>query len=253
MRNLKAGRIAALAALALLPAASPRPAPAADAVSREIAESVCAIRKCPPCIVRIHIRKDERRSGSGTGILLADGRVLTAAHLLRHLADAEKPQVWFGGRDGRPRVNGANGRRIAWTLHPESDLAVISGVGAPPWARGAELAPATPRPGERVTVVGIEHTGAVRAYAGTLRGVQADPPMLALDLTTQKGDSGGPVFDTRGRLVGILSGAGKIARTTTSTLEAAAGSAVLTHTQEVPAAFAVDLGGVDWKAFAARK
>ena len=239
---------ATLASLALF-LATALPAPAADAVSREIADRVCDVQNCPPCVVRIHIKTGERQSSSGTGILLQDGRVLTAAHLLRHATAQNKPQVWFGGRGGRPRVDGTSGRSVTCALHPRSDLGVISGVAVPPWARGVELAPASPRPGETVTVVGIEHTGAVRVYSGALQGVQADPPLLALDLTTQKGDSGGPVFNAAGQLVGTLSGAGKIARTTTTTLEGLGGSAVLTDTQEVPAAFAIDLGRIDWKSF----
>jgi S1-C subfamily serine protease len=250
MTHRTASRLTARAALALLLAAAGplSPAGAADAVSQEITEKLCVVRECPPCVVRIHIKTGEAQSGSGTGILLKDGRILTAAHLLRNASPQNRPQVWFGGRAGRPPVNGAEGRPVAWTVCPGADLAVLTGVSAPPWARGASLAAAPPKEGDLLTVVGIEFTGAVRAYAGPLLGVQMNNPLLALGLTIQHGDSGGPAFNASGEVVGILSGAGAFTRTTTTTMEGE-GSGELVTTQTTPATFAVDLGKIDWKSF----
>jgi S1-C subfamily serine protease len=250
MTSRTAFRLPCRAALALLLAATVplSPAGAADAVSQEITEKLCAIRDCPPCVVRIHVKTGETQSGSCTGILLKDGRILTAAHLLRNASAQNRPQVWFGGRGGRPPLNGAEGKTVAWTICPNADLAVITGVTAPPWARGAALAASPPREGDVLTVVGIEYTGAVRAYAGALLGVQMNTPLLALGLTTQQGDSGGPAFNAAGEVVGILSGAGAFTRTTTTTTEGE-GSGQFIATQTTPAAFAVDLGRIDWKSF----
>jgi S1-C subfamily serine protease len=237
---------AALALLLSTALLSPA-APASDPVGREISGTVCAGRDCPPCVVRIQVRVDESKSGSGTGILLQDGRVLTAAHLLRNASAKNRPEVWFGGRGSRPLVNGAEGRAVTWECHPSADLAAITGVAVPSWARGAALAPSAPKPGETLTVVGIEHTGAVRAYSGALLGLNAECPLLALGLTTQHGDSGGPAFNAAGEVVGILSGAGAFTRSTTTTLEGSGdGTASVTEVRKTPAAFAVDLGRIDW-------
>jgi hypothetical protein len=250
MRRPGPAGAASLVTLSLLTTAfAPLPTPAADAVSREIAEKVCAARECPPCVVRIQILVDEAKSDSGTGILLKDGRILTAAHVLRRATAQSRPQVWFGGRGGRLPVNGAAGRAVTWACHPSIDVAAIAGVAAPPWARGASLAPAAPKAGETLTVVGIEHTGAVRSYTGALLGLNAESPLLAIGLTPQHGDSGGPAFNASGEVAGILSGAGVFTRTTTTTLEGAGdGEGSVTEIRKSPAAFAVDLSRIDWKA-----
>jgi S1-C subfamily serine protease len=236
--------------LTLLPALLlPLPAPAADAVSREIAEKVCAAAECPPCVVRIQVLTTDAKTSSGTGILLRNGRILTAAHVLRGASAKNRPEVWFGGRGGRPLVNGAEGRAVTWVFHPSADLAAIDGVSAPPWARGAALAPSAPKEGETLTVVGLENTGAVRIYAGALLGPGTDSPLLPLGITPQHGDSGGPSFNASGEVAGILSGSGALTRITTTALETSGDeSGRVTEIRKIPAAFAVNLNRVDWKA-----
>jgi serine protease Do len=143
----------------------------------------------------VRVRSGE---GGGTGVIWGSaGAVVTNAHVVRG-GDAVV-ELW----DGR-RVQG----RLARS-DPYRDLAVLR-VDAPnlPSAvlrdshdvRPGELVVAVGNPlGSRQAVsVGVVHTVGPLAGAGSNRWVQSDVHL-------QPGNSGGPLADTRGRVVGINS------------------------------------------------
>jgi serine protease Do len=146
-----------------------------------------------PATVRIG-----RAGGRGTGVVLADGRVLTNAHNVRG------PQVTVGFADGRSTRGEVAG------IDAEGDLAVISvdtagapaiawaggdtpGIGAPVWALAQPEGA-----GVRVTA------GAVSAVGRAFRGPGGRPISGGIEHTAPlaRGSSGGPLVDAGGRLVG---------------------------------------------------
>jgi serine protease Do len=140
-----------------------------------------------------------QRWGAGSGIVLAEGRVLTNAHNVRgdHVA------VTFA--DGRTADGGVAGHDI------DLDLAVVSvdtgQVPALPWASGAATGIGMPvfavaNPGGR----GLRVTwGFVSGVDRTFRGPRGRRITGSLEHTAPllPGSSGGPVLDAEGHLLGI--------------------------------------------------
>jgi S1-C subfamily serine protease len=149
---------------------------------------------------------DYRKSAitSGSGFLVSnDGYVMTAAHV----AVAKGYEV---------SARAANGRVYTGTvigILPSNDMAVIrlrgftgrSAVPAAPGCMGkGDLVYTLGKPhGEgdtaRVGALEAKHFGRAVAY-----GKFGYPDALVLHMGTQKGESGGPVFDGNGHLIGMV-------------------------------------------------
>jgi len=140
-----------------------------------------------------------QRWGLGSGIVLAEGRVLTNAHNVR----GDQVAVTFA--DGRTADGTVAGHDI------DGDLAVIEvdTAGAPvlPWASAASAELGTPvfalaNPGGR----GLRVTfGFVSGIERTFRGPRGHRITGTLEHTAPllPGSSGGPVVDAAGQLLGI--------------------------------------------------
>jgi serine protease Do len=140
-----------------------------------------------------------QRWGAGSGIVLAEGRVLTSAHNVR----GDQVTVTFA--DGRTAEGTVAGRDI------DADLAVIeadtSGAAALPWTDGAPASTGTPvfalaSPGGRGLRVTFGFVSGIdRAFRGP-RGrritgsIEHTAPLLP-------GSSGGPIVNAAGQLLGI--------------------------------------------------
>ena len=143
--------------------------------------------------VTVEVRSGGRRAGSagapvGAGVVWhPDGLILTNAHVARS-------DVSVVLADGRPRA----ARLVAHD--PERDLAalVVDASGLP----AAEIGDSTAlRVGELVLAVG-NPLGLVRALsAGLVHAV--DHRTIQADLRLAPGNSGGPLADARGRVVGL--------------------------------------------------
>lgn len=139
------------------------------------------------------------RDGAGTGtIVSSDGHIVTNAHVARH---------------GRLEIVLQDGRRVDATLEavePRLDLALLSvrvpGLQAIPLGSSGQL-----RSGELVLSLGHPWGVEGGATLGVVIGVGADLPenpqpwreLVAVSLHLRPGHSGGPLVDTRGRLIGI--------------------------------------------------
>ena len=140
-----------------------------------------------------------QRWGVGSGIVVAEGRVLTNAHNVR----GDSVTVTFA--DGRTAEGSVAGQDI------DGDLAVIEvDTGDAPaleWADGASAAIGTPvfalsNPGGRGLRVTV---GFVSGVDRTFRGPRGHRITGSLEHTAPllPGSSGGPVVDAEGRLLGI--------------------------------------------------
>jgi serine protease Do len=140
----------------------------------------------------------QRTSGAGSGVVVsADGLILTAAHVTR--GNEEMIVVFPDGRETKCKVLGANYER-------DIGLAKITTPGSYPFATMGD----SDKLATTTIVVGLGHPGGYN--------VRRTPPVrigrismtnmggfLVSDCTLISGDSGGPLFDLDGKVVGIHS------------------------------------------------
>lgn len=146
-------------------------------------------------------RVDGRGGGifqTGTGFAIADGVVATAAHLT-------------GG--SVLLVTRCDGREVeaAEVLRSDrADVALLTIDAAPMLT--APLAPTDPPAGVSVVVPGFPNGGPLTMVRGVVAGYLdiGDGPMLLVDPTPVPGQSGSPVLDRQGQVVGLLVGVEEI-------------------------------------------
>lgn len=172
---------------------------------------------------------DEDVSGSSfcAGVLVAPARVLTARHCLRGRA-AGGVNVWVGADNlcstdavagfrqevGRlSRLDGGDAALVQ-LVHPltgEQVEPLPIGVEPAPgdlvaaWGWGAASPTGTKPCAARQTVLRVVERTACAGLAGPAEAEAYFCAVPALEANTCAGDSGGPVVDTAGRLVGIVS------------------------------------------------
>ncbi|MCE9544660.1 MAG: serine protease [Planctomycetia bacterium] len=157
-----------------------------------------------PAVARIiAVDRDGMSLGSGTLVYVTDkhGLVITNWHVVR---DAVGPiEAVFP--DGFHSLGTVIKVDKAW------DLAAI-GIWKPP-ATPVQLSPVGPQQGEPLTIAGYGG-GSYRAATGRLAGRSspgANYPLEFIELggvEARQGDSGGPIFNQRGQMAGVLFGAG---------------------------------------------
>jgi len=143
------------------------------------------------------------RGLEGSGFVFAPGRVLTNAHVV---AAVDKPAVYVGG-------TGKGFPATVVYFDPELDLAVLSvpGLEAKPLQFGLDV-----NRGENIAIVGYPENGPLDAEAGRVRNVIVAQghdiygrgtvlrEIISMRASVRPGNSGGPVLDNRGRVVGIV-------------------------------------------------
>jgi serine protease Do len=143
--------------------------------------------------------RDPTRRGAGSGFVIdADGRILTNNHVIEH---AERITVKFSdGRSVRARVIGAD---------PDTDVALIKVDGQVNLAVAPLGDSATLRRGEWVCAIGnplgYEHSVTVGVVSFLGRKL-FDPGLdnyIQTDAAINFGNSGGPLINTRGEVIGI--------------------------------------------------
>ena len=148
-----------------------------------------------------HVAK-EHGGVSGTGFLLGSGYVATNFHVVR---DATRIEVRVPSTDKRVPA-----RVVLKDVN--NDLAILRGDDLPaPQARITFADPSAVRVGQDAFALGFP-LGAlmgtsVRLSTGTidsLAGLQDDPRLYQISNPLQPGNSGGPLFNKDGQLVGIV-------------------------------------------------
>ena len=178
-----------------------------DAYSQTVTE---VVERSAPAVVAVHVNGERGRAGMGSGFVFTpDGYLLTNSHVVR-----------AGGRRGRERslrVAWADGRDAAarWVGDdPDTDLAVLqvqaSTSGALPvlpLGRSATL-----KRGEIAIAIGnplgFEHTvtaGIVSALGRSMRASSGRliPDVIQTDAALNPGNSGGPLLNGRGEVIGV--------------------------------------------------
>lgn len=140
-------------------------------------------------------------AGTGSGIVVDDaGRVLTNHHVVQNCKAL------------RVRKDGivVSGRLQAYD--PKNDLALIQAAGLKA-VRPATFGTTPPQLGEPVFLAGFPLQGVLSndLHVGTgmvsaLAGPKGDRRMIQLSVPVQAGNSGGPVLDEGGQVIGVLMG-----------------------------------------------
>ncbi|NOZ38801.1 MAG: trypsin-like peptidase domain-containing protein, partial [Planctomycetes bacterium] len=157
-----------------------------------------------PAVARIVVPEQGATAyGSGTLIDVRDnfGLVITNWHVVRDATGTI--EVLFPG--------GFTSKARALKVDADWDLAAL--VIWRPSIEPVSIAAAAPQPGELLTICGYGQ-GNYRCATGRCTKYYAprlDFPrqMVELDVEARQGDSGGPIFNRRGELAGVLFGAGQ--------------------------------------------
>lgn len=153
------------------------------------------------------------RSLFGTGFLVAPNVIATNAHVA-DVGPANDHRVvftWTADREGRSRLAYEHdeiyrttkiiAKNVAhdWALLQLDRPVVIGGRAVAP----LEVSSRPPRAGTRVTIVG-HPMGTTKKFAvGAIRQVDGLPRWFGTDLDTYDGNSGSPIFDPDGVVVGV--------------------------------------------------
>jgi S1-C subfamily serine protease len=134
---------------------------------------------------------------TGSGFAVTEHLLVTNQHVVEG-ADELQLDTW-------------EGRSVRVTVHSVTylhDLAIIETAESLP--RVARLAASDPEPGSGISVVGFPAGGPLRQRSGTVidvvDGAQFDDnaSILRIDARVEHGNSGGPLLDLRGRVVGVV-------------------------------------------------
>jgi S1-C subfamily serine protease len=192
---------------------------------------VIALAPAPALASAVWVRAET--DGAGGGFVVDAGKrwVVTCRHVVGDQKTADVFFPWHRGGalvtdkadylGNRPRLRDAGllvpGRVVK--TNDDADLALIELESIPPGVNAVPFAARPARPGDSVTVIGHRSdldtlwnvtTGKVRAagrladgyhWRGKQLAVNAD--VLVGQLPIEEGDSGGPVLDERGELVGM--------------------------------------------------
>lgn len=153
-----------------------------------------------PAVAQARPNQQAQRVSTGTGFVVAPDRVMTNQHVV----------------DGCNRVlaRTADGRWLAATppaqVDAALDLAVLTVPGNPGPTLAFRSGPAVRR-GEDVIVYGFPLAGLLsadpkltRGVINALAGVRNDPNNFQISAEVQPGNSGGPMLDLQGHVVGVV-------------------------------------------------
>ncbi|MBL0871220.1 MAG: trypsin-like peptidase domain-containing protein [Phycisphaerales bacterium] len=90
--------------------------------------------------------------------------------------------------------------------YPTADVSLLTNIAAPAWAKPAKIAPRKVALNDATVSVGVQRDLVRRVRTGVVVDTTSSPHTFHATAASQKGDSGGPTFNAKGEVVGILSG-----------------------------------------------
>ncbi|MBC7835148.1 MAG: trypsin-like peptidase domain-containing protein [Phycisphaerales bacterium] len=169
-------------------------------------------------VIRVEVPEPSTDGGprcfrAGTGVYIGGHTVITAHHVI---ADGPAPANFsvagirlLPWNAPRSAANNFADKGGTFAGSPYMDVAVIHTT-KPAEVEPARLATRRPNIGDSVTTYGLGGglNSKLRHSTGAVVGRSIDGTFLALDIPSIKGDSGGPVFNADGDLIGIILGGG---------------------------------------------
>ncbi len=158
-----------------------------------------------PSVVLIQRDPQDRNAGLGSGVVADEfGNIITSYHVI---AGLDEVTVHF--------YDGSTLKATVDVIQPEQDLAVLHVARLPSGVTPAVMSGGA-RPGDRVLVIGapfgLEGSLSAGVISGTGRNFlvqqtgQLLTNMIQFDAAVNPGNSGGPLVDMSGRVIGIITG-----------------------------------------------
>ncbi|HEY7596317.1 MAG TPA: MarP family serine protease, partial [Actinophytocola sp.] len=169
-------------------------------------QSSAVVQRVRPSVLKIHAKAPScSRALEGTGFVIAPERMMTNAHVVAGTSEVT--------------VETSSGPYDARVVHydPDTDVAVLAVPGLP--APALRFAPQPGRSGQSAIVLGYPLDGPYTASPARVRDkINLTGPdiydsstvtreVFTLRAVVRSGNSGGPLVDTRGRVIGVIFGA----------------------------------------------
>ncbi len=159
----------------------------------EIPQAVVNVRRA---VVRVYVYTEGKKRSIGSGVHIGDGLILTAAHVV------EGGKRFMVVALGQSKYTA--GRLLA--VDRQLDIALLQLESPPPTS--ASLATEAPLRGSHVISVGFGRNLKLGWNLGRLESFtgRGEATGMFWSGASRDGDSGGPAFNVRGLVVGVLSG-----------------------------------------------
>jgi len=198
---VRRGAVAATLSILLSPAGH---AQSVADVFRQVNGAVVVVQTSQTEYLRGSLKAPVSVGGLGSGVLVSPTQVFTAAHVVQ---TADRVEVTFPSGERIPA-------RVV-SSRPMQDVALLELARAATGATPARLGNSdSVQVGEQVLVIGaplgvshtltVGHVSARRSATGPLGGL-GSIELLQTDAAINQGNSGGPMFNLRGEVVGIVS------------------------------------------------
>lgn len=165
---------------------------------KKVRDRVCT--KAPPKSSKAETPSESEEIGSGTGWIVGGRYIVTADHVVK-----DSSTILIYGADKKPRPAKVVLEDAA------NDVAVLDADIAGSQLASLQLATASPALGTRVFTIGfplIDMLGVAPKFTAgevsSLSGLGDDPRSLQVSVPIQPGNSGGPLLNESGEVVGII-------------------------------------------------
>lgn len=176
------------------------------ATAHEIAPAPSGAESAVQIVARAFDQKGRPVMMDGSGVYIGNGIVITDKHVVAESKNPSDVEVILGRND----YPAEHIKVVDWRLSKTHDVAFLKLAHVPGDLQAAKMACRAPKVGEPIEKVGSPIGQFFIHTWGHVAGVQrTDGPfvdVVPVDLPTGSGDSGGPVYDAKGEVLGIVEG-----------------------------------------------